>query len=113
MYVGACTIIHKFYNPAETMMTIQEEKATHMNIVPTQLVAMLNGPDFDKFDLSSMKLMWYGATPMPLEVLKRGFEVFGNIFGEGYGQSESGPAITDLSKEDHEVLNKPGADQKH
>ena len=113
MYVGACTIIQKFFNPADTLKTIQQEKATHMNIVPTQLVAMLNVPDFGKYDLSSMKLMWYGASPMPLEVLKRGFKVFGNIFGEGYGQSESGPAITHMSKEDHEVLNKQGADQKH
>jgi acyl-CoA synthetase (AMP-forming)/AMP-acid ligase II len=113
MYVAACTIIHKFFNPADTLKTIQEEKATHMNIVPTQLVAMLNVPDFDKYDLSSMKLIWYGASPMPLEVLKRGLKVFGNIFGEGYGQSESGPAISHMSKEDHDVLNMPGADQKH
>lgn len=113
LYVGACTIIQKVFNPAETLRLIQEEKATHMNIVPTQLVAMLNLPDIDKYDLSSMKLLWYGASPMPLEVLKRGFSVFGNIFGEGYGQSESGPAITHMTKEDHEVLNKPGADQKH
>ncbi len=113
LYAGACTIIHKFFNPAETLKAIQEEKVTHMNIVPTQLVAMLNVPDFDQYDLSSMRLLWYGASPMPLEVLKKGIKVFGNIFGEGYGQSESGPAITHMTNEDHEVVNKPGADQKH
>ena len=113
LYAGACTIIHKFFNPAETLKAIQEEKVTHMNIVPTQLVAMLNVPDFDQYDLSSMRLLWYGASPMPLEVLKKGIKVFGNIFGEGYGQSESGPAITHMTNEDHEVVNKPGADHKH
>jgi len=113
IYAGACTIIQKFFNPAETLKAIQEEKATHMNIVPTQLVAMLNVPDFDQYDLGSMKLIWYGASPMPLEVLKRGLKVFGNVFGEGYGQSESGPAITHMTKEDHAVVNIPGADQSH
>ncbi len=113
LYAGACTVIHKFFKPAEVLKTIQEEKITHMNIVPTQLVAMLNVPDFDQFDLSSMKLIWYGASPMPMEVLKKGLKIFGNVFGQGYGQSESGPAITHMPKEDHAVVNIPGADQKH
>ena len=89
-YMGACSIIHKFFDPAAILQTIHNEKATHMNIVPTQLVAMLNVPDIDKYDLSSMKLIWYGASAMPLEVLKKGINTFGNVFGEGYGQSESG-----------------------
>lgn len=113
LYVGACNIIHRTFNPAETLKAIQEEKATHMNIVPTQLVAMLNVPGFEQYDLSSMRLIWYGSSPMPVEVLKRGFQAFGSIFGQGYGQSESGPAITHMPKEDHEVINIPGADQKH
>ncbi|NMB35160.1 MAG: long-chain-fatty-acid--CoA ligase [Firmicutes bacterium] len=113
LYAGACTVIHKFFNPAEVLNTIQEEKITHMNIVPTQLVAMLNVPNIEKYDLNSMKLIWYGASPMPSEVLKKGLDVFGNVFGQGYGQSESGPAITHMPKEDHMVVNIPGADQKH
>ncbi|GAG99516.1 unnamed protein product [marine sediment metagenome] len=76
------------------------------------MVAMLNLPDLDKYDINSMKLMWYGASPMPLEVLKKGMKVFGPIFAQGYGQSESGPAISHLSKEDHDVLNRPEAEQK-
>jgi long-chain acyl-CoA synthetase len=113
LYIGACTIIHKFFDPLKTLQAIQDEKATHMNIVPTQVVAMLNTPDFADYDLSSMKLIWYGASPMPLEVLKKGIKSFGCIFGEGYGQSESGPAITHMPKEDHDVLDKPEAQQKH
>ena len=49
---------------------------------------------------------------MPLEVLKGGMKVFGPIFAQGYGQSESGPAISHLSKEDHNVLDKPEKEQK-
>ncbi len=56
--------------------------------------------------------MWYAASPMPSELLRRGMEKFGPIFMQGYGQSESGPDITFLSKRSHHVLDKPRDEQK-
>jgi long-chain acyl-CoA synthetase len=112
LYTAGCNIILKFFDPKETLEIIQKERATHMDFVPTHLVAMLNLPDANKYDLSSMKFLWYGASPMPLEVLKKGMKVFGPIFGQGYGQSESGPAISHMSKDDHNVLDRPEKEQK-
>jgi long-chain acyl-CoA synthetase len=85
VYIGGCNIIMKFFDPAATLQIIQNERATHMDIVPTHLAAMLNLPDLNKYDISSMKFLWYGASPMPLEVLKKGIKVFGPIFAQGYG----------------------------
>jgi long-chain acyl-CoA synthetase len=107
LYLGACNIIMKHFDPAATLQLIQDEKATNMSIVPTHLVAMLALPDVKKYDTSSLNMMWYGGSPMPLEVLKQGIETFGPAFGQGYGQSESGPAISHLPREDHTVLGKP------
>jgi long-chain acyl-CoA synthetase len=107
IYVGACNIIVKNFDPAGVLQLIQDEKANYVSIVPTHLVAMLTVPDVKKYDVSSLKLMWYGGSPMPLEVLKRGLETFGNVFGQGYGQSESGPAICHLPREDHAALGGP------
>jgi long-chain acyl-CoA synthetase len=107
LYVGACNIIMKNFDAAETLKLIQDEKATHVSIVPTHLVAMLAVPDVKKYDVSRMKYFWYGGSPMPLEVLKNGLATFGNVFGQGYGMSESGPAICHLPKEEHDVLGKP------
>jgi len=107
LYAGACNIIMKNFDAAETMKLIQDEKATHISIVPTHLVAMLDVPDVKKFDVNKLKYIWYGGSPMPLEVLKRGLATFGNVFGQGYGMSESGPAICHLPKEEHDVLGKP------
>jgi acyl-CoA synthetase (AMP-forming)/AMP-acid ligase II len=112
LYIGGCNIILKFFDPAATLQIIQDERATHMDFVPTHLVAMLNLPDLNKYDISSMKFLWYGASPMPLEVLKKGVKAFGPIFAQGYGQSESGPAISHLPKEDHNVLDRPKKEQK-
>jgi long-chain acyl-CoA synthetase len=107
LYTGGCNIIAKFFDPAATLQLIQDEKVTHMSMVPTHLIALLALPDADKYDVSSLKYMWYGGSPMPLEVLKRGMETFGPVFGQGYGQSESGPAICHLPKEEHNVLGSP------
>ena len=112
LYSGGCNIILKFFDAAKALQIIQDERATHMDFVPTHLVAMLNLPDHNKYDISSMKFLWYGASPMPLGVLKKGMKVFGPIFAQGYGQSESGPAISHLSKEDHNVLDRPKKEQK-
>jgi long-chain acyl-CoA synthetase len=104
LYIGGSNVILKGFDPAVTLKLIQAEKITHLNFVPTQLVAMLRTADLKKHDLSSIKFMWYGASPMPLEVLKKASKLLGPIFAEGYGQSESGPAIAHLSREEHHLL---------
>jgi long-chain acyl-CoA synthetase len=111
LYSAGCDIIFKFFDPAVTLQTIQKERATHIELVPTHLIAMLNLPDFNKYDLSSLKVIWYAASPMPLEVLKRGIKTFGNIFCQGFGQTESGPSIAHLVREDHEIGEV--VDEKH
>ncbi|MBN1367772.1 MAG: long-chain-fatty-acid--CoA ligase [Dehalococcoidales bacterium] len=104
LYTGGCNIICKFFDAAETLQLLQKEKATHIDIVPTHLVAMLNLPDLQKYDISSLKMIFYGGSPMPLEIIKKGMQVFGPVFSQGYGQSESGPAICHLTEEDHREL---------
>jgi len=113
-YIGGSTVImpQRSFDPAATLQTIQDEKATDIDIVPTHLIAMLALPDFDKYDLSSLKRMWYAASPMPVELLKKGLETWGPIFIQGYGQTESGPNIAALPKEDHKVLDKPAEEQE-
>jgi len=107
LYMGACNIIMKSFDAETALKLIQDEKATHISIVPTHLIAMMAVPNLKKYDFSSLKFIWYGGSPMPLEVVKKGLEIFGPIFGQGYGQSESGPAITHLPKEDHDVIGRP------
>ncbi|MCF8094103.1 MAG: long-chain-fatty-acid--CoA ligase [Desulfobacteraceae bacterium] len=100
---GCCNVIMEktSFDPASMLKTIQDEKITDVQIVPTQLVALLNHPRIDQYDLSSLKRIWYAASPMPTEVLKRGINMFGPIFMQGYGLSESGPHTTWLPKEAH------------
>ena len=75
--------------------------------MPTHLAVLLDLPDFEKYDVSSVKQMFYAASPMPLELLKKGLKVWGPIFVQGFGQAESGPIITWLQGKDHDVLDEP------
>jgi acyl-CoA synthetase (AMP-forming)/AMP-acid ligase II len=113
-YAGASNVIMPkgSYNPLETLRTIQDEKATDIHIVPTHLVGMLSAPYIGRYDLSSLQRMWYAASPMPTELLRKGIATFGEIFAQGYGQSESGPDIAILTKEAHRVLEKGPEEQK-
>ncbi|UCE33742.1 MAG: long-chain-fatty-acid--CoA ligase [Deltaproteobacteria bacterium] len=110
-YAGGTNIILKFFDPATTLQCIQDEKATDIHVVPTHLVAMLALSDFEKYNLGSLKRMWYAASPMPLELLKKAMNIWGPIFMQAYGQTESGPMVTFLSKQSHSVLDKPSEEQ--
>jgi acyl-CoA synthetase (AMP-forming)/AMP-acid ligase II len=56
--------------------------------------------------------MFYAASPMPLELLKKGMEKWGPIFVQFYGATEDGPNVTMLSKQQHLVLDKSPEEQK-
>ena len=113
-YVGASNVIMPKgpFDPHAAVRTIQDEKATDIHIVPTHLSSMLASPDIGRYDLSSLERMWYAASPMPTELLRRGIATFGEVFAQGYGQSESGPDIAILSKESHQVLDKSPEEQR-
>jgi acyl-CoA synthetase (AMP-forming)/AMP-acid ligase II len=113
-YAGGSNVMmqQRSFDPAATLQSIEEEKATDIHIVPTHLVTMLALPDVEKYDLSSLKRIWYAASPMPAELLRRGIEKFGAVFKQGYGQSESGPEITFMSRRSHQVLDKSLEEQK-
>jgi acyl-CoA synthetase (AMP-forming)/AMP-acid ligase II len=114
-YVGGSTVIMdmaKPFNPAETLQVIQDEKATGIMVVPTQLMAMINLPDLDRYDISSLKRVFYVGSPIPLEALKKAIKLWGPIFTQGYGQTEAGPNVLYLRSEEHNVLDRPPEEQK-
>jgi len=101
--MGGCNVImpRPSFDPAEALQMIAEERITDVHIVPTQLISLLSLPDIEQYDLHCLKRIWYAASPMPTEVLKKGLSVFGPIFLQGYGQTESGPDVTVLNKANH------------
>jgi long-chain acyl-CoA synthetase len=95
------------FDPVQVLQTIQDEKITAVLLVPTMVNAVLNHPDVDKYDLSSIRRITYGASPMPIELLKKGLQKWGQIFGQGYGMTETSPLLTGLEQFDHIVDGTP------
>jgi acyl-CoA synthetase (AMP-forming)/AMP-acid ligase II len=92
------------------MKTVQQEKANRAMLVPTMLKRVIDDPDFDKYDLSSLRVITYGAAPMPFEVIKKAIEVFpGVMFINAFGQTETASTITSLGPEDHVIT---GSDEE-
>jgi long-chain acyl-CoA synthetase len=56
--------------------------------------AVLALADLKRYDVSSMRRLVYGASPMPPERLRAAIELFGNVLQQAYGQSESAPFLT-------------------
>jgi long-chain acyl-CoA synthetase len=113
-YVGGTNVIttQRSFDPVATLQIIQNEKASDIHIVPTHLAAFFSLPDIDQYNLSSLKRMFYAASPMPLELLKKGVEKWGPIFIQAYGATEDGPNVTGLSRQQHNVLDKSPEEQR-
>jgi acyl-CoA synthetase (AMP-forming)/AMP-acid ligase II len=62
---------------------------------------MLQAPNVSTFDMTSLKVIAYAGSPMPVELLKRALQTFRCGFVQLYGQTESGPLTTVLKPEDH------------
>ncbi len=83
-------IIMKWFNPEQALKYIQEFGVTNMSGVPAMYIMMLNHPDFDKYDLSTMKGCASGAAPLPPEVGRLWKEKTGSDIIEGWGMTETG-----------------------
>lgn len=89
------------FNPAETLEYIAKEGITRCQMVPTMIHSLIQVPDVSKYDLSSLKLILYAGSSMPVALLKKALAIFPCGFAQLYGQTESGPFTTALKPEDH------------
>ena len=102
LLAGLNIIIHREFSPSEVLQAIEGQRATVAFLVPAMLLAMLSEKDVEKVDLSSLRHVIYGASPVPIELLKRALHVFRHTrFFQVYGLTETTGVITVLGPEDH------------
>ena len=68
---GSCIVPVERYNPVRVMHTIQAEKCTATYGVPTMYIAMLEHPDFPKYDFSSLRTGIMSGSPCPVKVMEQ------------------------------------------
>jgi len=84
---------------------IEREKVNSTGGVPTIVWQLLEHPDREKYDLSSLEAIAYGGAPSAPELVRKIKEVFGALPGNGWGMTETMATVTSHSSEDY--LNRP------
>ncbi|MGN6270512.1 MAG: class I adenylate-forming enzyme family protein [Sphingomonas sp.] len=102
---GSTLIFMRKWDPVEAMEIIERERVAFTGGVPTIAWQLLEHPDRAKYDLSSIEAIAYGGAPSAPELVKRIYEEFGALPGNGWGMTETMATVTSHSGEDY--LNRP------
>ncbi|MFI2608874.1 AMP-binding protein [Kitasatospora sp. NPDC018619] len=99
---GACMVIPApSFEPGATLAAVAAERCTSLYGVPTMFIAELADPDFDRYDLGSLRTGIMAGSPCPSEVMK---EVIGRMGMEQvsicYGMTETSPVSTQTRVDD-------------
>jgi long-chain acyl-CoA synthetase len=99
---GGRSIILRDVDPEVLLELIASEGITEVFLVPAVLMVLLVTPGLAKTDLSSVRLIFYGASPISEDVLVKCMSAFGCGFCQVYGMTETTGAITSLPFGDHD-----------
>jgi len=113
VYGGRTVVMMRQFEVDQWMDTVQNEKVNRAMLVPTMLKRVIDHPSFDDYDLSTLRVITYGAAPMPFEVIKKAIEMMPDVrFINAFGQTETSSTITTLGPEDHVITGTPEEKEK-
>jgi long-chain acyl-CoA synthetase len=99
LYLGATYVAMRRFDPSAFIAAIEREKATHMMMVPSQIIAMMNAPEFRAEKLSSIEALCTVGAPLHVEHKERLAATIPGVFYELYGLTEG--FVTILDKKDY------------
>jgi long-chain acyl-CoA synthetase len=101
-YLGRPSVLQREVDPVEIVELITRHRVTHAVFVPALLQVLVTVPDIAEADLSSMRYLVYGASPISEEVLVASIRTFGCGFLQAYGMTETSGGCVFLPPEDHD-----------
>jgi long-chain acyl-CoA synthetase len=105
---GGTLVIEKGFSPRQTMEALQQHKITVFFGVPAMYTLLLNQPDLHALHVPHLRMLTYGAAPMPYELIKKVKQIFPQAKVQNlYGQTENAPGATTLK--DPHALTKIGS----
>jgi fatty-acyl-CoA synthase len=98
---GTTMVMVEHFNPLKVMQAIEMEGCTAVHGVPTMFIAMLDHPDFKKYNFSTLRTGIMAGSPCPIEFMKRVVSDMGaSEITIVFGQTESSPGITQSKTDD-------------
>ncbi|MFZ5653140.1 MAG: class I adenylate-forming enzyme family protein [Pseudomonadota bacterium] len=104
---GATNVILPRFDSGELLAAVARHRVTDMLLVPTMIGRLVREPGLTGHDLSSLRSIAYGASPMPQSVLAEALQRLPGVgFCQAYGMTELSPTATFLESR-HHVLDGP------
>ena len=104
--IAGNTLIFMYrWDPVEAFKIIEREKVNATGGVPTIAWQLIEHPERENYDLSSLESIAYGGAPSAPELVRKIRETFGALPGNGWGMTETMATVTSHSSEDY--LNRP------
>jgi fatty-acyl-CoA synthase len=92
VHIGSTVVLISAWDTQRVLSLIEREKINHFMAVPSMLKGLLNCPEFDQRDLSSLRWLLASAAPVPIDLIRAYYER-GILVLQSYGLSETaGPA---------------------
>ncbi len=99
---GGTHVLQPKFDPVPVMQAIAEHKVSNAVLVPTMINMLVNHPEFEKYDLSSLQTCVYGGSPMPEALMKLAMKRLPALrFYQVFGMTETGGFATMLRWRDH------------
>ena len=98
---GGTTVILPGFDETAVFAAVERYRVTTFTVTPTMLYRLLDAPDRDRYDLSSLRRLVYGAAPTALSRVRQALDVFGPVLETGYGQTEAPMFVARLRPHEH------------
>jgi long-chain acyl-CoA synthetase len=105
MYLGATYIVHRAFEADAVIDEIERSRVTHIVMVPSQIVALLNSPAFSPKRLESLEMLQTVGAPLHLEYKQRVLEALPGRFYELYGLTEGFGTVLDRNDAPHKLAS--------
>ena len=115
VFSGRRLVILPAFDPGAWLAAVEREQVTHAFVVPTMLKRILEVDDFEQYDLSTLRMITYGAAPMPFEVVRQACDILpprGIDLMNAYGQTEATGSMSFLGPDDHRLDGTPEENER-
>ncbi len=101
IYAGARLLMLRTPDPVAVVAMLEAERITHTFLVPALLAVVNQVPGVAGRDFSALRSLSYGASPMPLPVMRASLALFPGVMHQVYGMTEQCGVVSALGPEDH------------
>ena len=107
LFPGSRQVMLREFSAPGVIEAIDAHRITRLALVPSAMRMVLQEPAAATTDFSSLTYIYYGTSPIPIDLLRQAMKVFGCKFVQSYGQTETSSSIVCLAPEDHTLVDVP------